>query len=265
MRIFLCRDSAEGILTGVYDAWASRLGHANVRLALAGTGNMELFAEYQMVPEDRDKAEKVMRTLRRRLVRTDFESVFQALYAADDNRADSIYRVIVFALYHSGTVMDNLENPSICHIFQLARKTANEAHRYLQFLRFRELQNGALFAEISPENQVLSLIGDHFANRLPMENFVIYDNRHDVCLFHGAGKAWVLMDVPEKPDTANLRWSEGEYEMKANWQAFFEHVAVMERRNQRLQKQFLPLKFRTYMTENFRDNSESDKKSSTGI
>ena len=43
--IFQCEDSTEGIFTGVYDAWASRLGHGNVKLE-AGTGHeMELFLD----------------------------------------------------------------------------------------------------------------------------------------------------------------------------------------------------------------------------
>ena len=47
--IFQCEDSTEGIFTGVYDAWASRLGHGNVKLE-AGTGHeMELFSEYRSV------------------------------------------------------------------------------------------------------------------------------------------------------------------------------------------------------------------------
>ena len=33
MYVFICEDSLEGILTGVYDACASRLGHRNIRLA----------------------------------------------------------------------------------------------------------------------------------------------------------------------------------------------------------------------------------------
>ena len=34
MTVFLCEDSVCGILTGVYDAWDSKKGHANVKLAL---------------------------------------------------------------------------------------------------------------------------------------------------------------------------------------------------------------------------------------
>ena len=40
MTIFLCDDTMEGIFTAVYDAWASRLGHANVKLQVRG-GTME--------------------------------------------------------------------------------------------------------------------------------------------------------------------------------------------------------------------------------
>ena len=32
MYIFLCEDSLDGIFSGVYDAWASGYGHANVTL-----------------------------------------------------------------------------------------------------------------------------------------------------------------------------------------------------------------------------------------
>ena len=30
--IFICEDSLEGILTGVYSAWDARVGHGNVEL-----------------------------------------------------------------------------------------------------------------------------------------------------------------------------------------------------------------------------------------
>ena len=43
MTIFVCEDSLDGILTGVYDAWDSRLGHRRVKLKTAGVDTYELF------------------------------------------------------------------------------------------------------------------------------------------------------------------------------------------------------------------------------
>lgn len=44
MTIFTCSDTFEGILCGVYDAWMSKLGHANVKLEIENRGNIQMFA-----------------------------------------------------------------------------------------------------------------------------------------------------------------------------------------------------------------------------
>ena len=36
MRVYVCEDSFEGLMTAVYSAWADKLGHKNVRLELEG-------------------------------------------------------------------------------------------------------------------------------------------------------------------------------------------------------------------------------------
>ena len=58
--VFLCEDSLDGILTGVDEAWDSRLGHENVRLQTESGDTMELFCEYRAVPADLEKAGKVL-------------------------------------------------------------------------------------------------------------------------------------------------------------------------------------------------------------
>ena len=55
MVVFVCEDSPEGIFTGVYDAWSSRLGHENVRLEVQGEYNYSLFSEYREVAVDQLK------------------------------------------------------------------------------------------------------------------------------------------------------------------------------------------------------------------
>ena len=101
MTVFLCEDSVCGILTGVYDAWDSRLGHANVKLALKKGYQPEFFTDCREVGPDAEKADKVLRTLDRKMYLEDFEALYQALLSADDQKADDIYRMIVLAL-HTG-------------------------------------------------------------------------------------------------------------------------------------------------------------------
>ena len=76
----MCADrSLRAFLCGVYDAWMSRKGHANVRLEIQGTNqDMELFAEYADVEPSQEKAGKVLEAMRTKLSR----EVFRQVYAA---------------------------------------------------------------------------------------------------------------------------------------------------------------------------------------
>ena len=85
MYIFLCEDSIDGIFTGVYDAWASRLGHHNVALTTHAPDNYSLFDEYISVPCDLDKSAKVARTLHSRMGDETYQEICQAASALEPN------------------------------------------------------------------------------------------------------------------------------------------------------------------------------------
>ncbi|MEI3525814.1 MAG: hypothetical protein V8Q27_06605 [Eubacteriales bacterium] len=68
MTVFVCEDSLDGILTGVYEAWDSRLGHrGGEEFRRKCWIQMELFCEYRTVGTNLEKAEKVLRTVIRRM------------------------------------------------------------------------------------------------------------------------------------------------------------------------------------------------------
>lgn len=255
--VFLCDDSPDGILTGIYEAYESRLGHGNLCLEIENNVNYELFCEYRRVDIDGEKAEKVARTIRRRLGEEAWHHIYHAMLSEKSEKAEAVYRTVVLGLSgNAGNAgisvrfMENLKNPFIFQVFSLSRAVGYEAHRYLGFLRFREMQEGILFSEISPQGQILPLIGDHFADRYPLEHFLIYDRQHDTFLMHPAGKSWVLLEGMEF-QRENLTESEGEREFAHLWQRFVTTIAIPERKNPKLQRQMLPLKFRKYMTEKF--------------
>lgn len=253
MTIFQCENSTDGIFTAVYDAWASRLGHANVRLKIRNEDTYELFADYIEVETDSEKAEKVARTFRRRLSMRDYEFIYFATLSKDEDKADHIYRTIVCALAarNGCSVMGELQHPSICRVFEMHRNVWHEAHRYMGFVRFTELANGILASVIEPENAVLPAIGEHFADRFPLENFMIYDKRHRITMLHTAGKQWFLLqdEIPDEESLTDI--SERELHFQRLWNGFCHSIAIRERTNKALQQQLLPLKFRAHMTEIF--------------
>ena len=52
MIVYTCEDTFEAMMTCIYDAWASKEGHQNIRLKTEPLGTMELFCEYRSVTSD---------------------------------------------------------------------------------------------------------------------------------------------------------------------------------------------------------------------
>lgn len=251
IRVFQCEDTLTGILTGVYDAWDSRLGHDHVRLTTADHENLELFCEYVDVKPDTGKAEKVLRTIRTRMGEEAYEMIGYASSYPDDRKADAIYRMIVLGLRlpDGREVSRMLTQPDVRLVFELRRKAWHIVHRYMGFVRFRELSNGVLFSEIDAESDVLALIAPHFADRLPGEHWVIYDRRRRKAAVHGAGGAWVILEEVEEERFPGLSESGREEAFETLWKTFHKAVGIASRVNPKLQASFLPKKFRPFMTE----------------
>ena len=49
-----------------------------------------------------------------------------------------------------------------------------------------------------------------------------------------------------------LKLSDNEKKMSQGWQIFFDTIAIQERKNEKLQQQLLPLKYRPYQTEHLK-------------
>ncbi len=251
--VFCCEETIDGILTGIYEAWMSGLEQDAVKVQTNQTRNLELFSCYVQVQTDPKKAEKIAETLRRSLPRESWRQIFLAALSENPDRGEAIYRVFVMVLAEQGgqNVMERLQNPDVCRVFELSRRVEHESHRYLGFLRFRETENRILYSRIHPENRVLAAIGEHFANRFPQEHFLIYDETHGEVLIHPKGRDWFLAKSGKEGITEPEKGSGREAEFQDLWQTFCSTIAIDERRNPGLQKQMLPLKFRGFMTERY--------------
>ncbi len=258
MYIFVCEDSIDGIFTGIYDAWASRYGHVNIVLTTHTPDNYSLFEEYITVQTDYEKSAKVAHTLQERMGEETYQEICQAALAleADSHRqpidkAEAIYKTVVLALSltDAGRVMNYLGEPCVNRTFQLSRSTFNEAHHLLGFLRFQELENGILFAQIHPKNDVLPFLGEHFSDRLPEENFMIYDATRNLAVLHPKGKGFFITDTGELNQEMLQRLSPQELAYRRLWRTFFESIAIESRKNPKLQNQNLPKRFQRDIVE----------------
>ena len=152
-------------------------------------------------------------------------------------------------LEDSTRIMEHLGNPDVARVFELSRRVSNEAHAYKEFIRFRELENRVLFSEITPKSQVLTCIAGHFADRFPLENWMIYDKTHETFLIHVERRPWKLVRGEMLNMDAASRVTEEQRKYEELWRGFFNSIAIKERENPRLQQTHLPKRYRREMTE----------------
>ncbi len=251
-KYLVCEDSIEGIFTGIYDAYALREGHEHVHIQAGEEDNYRLFAAYLYIQPNPVKTDKVARTLRSRLGEDAYLSICRA--AASYNReekGEAIYRTVIDGITAGSgrRVMENLRNPYVVKTFELARYTANEAHYETEFIRFRELEQGILYAVIGPKNSVIPFIMPHFSDRLPIENFMIYDENHGLFGVHPAKGDWYLVSEPDGFTKENLQWSHKEKQYQELFTMFHRTIGIKERENSGLQRQMCPLRYQEYMME----------------
>ncbi|MEY8337261.1 TIGR03915 family putative DNA repair protein [Lachnospiraceae bacterium 62-35] len=255
MTVFLCGEEFEDILSGVYDAWMSRLGHDNVRLESKKSWQAELFCEYKQVEVSGEKAEKVAKAVRERISEEAYSLIYEAALSMREDRADKIYRFLIYGFHYKAKIVDMLQIPAVFHIFEMHRHLANEAHLLKGFVRFSQMEEGILLSTIGPKNDVLVLLARHFGDRLSGENWIIYDEKRSKAAIHQSGKGWMIVR------TENDQWKERlkpQYERDKYedlWKSFFHSIAVRERKNPVCQRNFLPLRYRGYMTEFQSDES----------
>lgn len=249
--IYVCSDTVTGIFSAVYDAWKSGKGEEECGIALKGMMEQELFCEYYQVEETERKAQAVETLIKKHLGRQAYWDIYHAALASDREKGDAILGTMLEAktLRDSTKIMEHLSHPKVSKVFELSRTVGGEAHSFKGFARFRELMNGVLYCEIAPKNQVLTCLAPHFADRLPIENWMIHDKTHKMFAVHEAGKQWVLV-LGEKVNMDTIsNVSEKELEYARLWKGFCQTISIESRRNPRCQMQHLPLRYRPDMVE----------------
>ncbi len=249
--VYICNDTVTGIFSAIYDAWKTRLGEQQLGIALRGMVEQELFCEYIEVEESEKKAIAVENLIKRHLGDYAYWNIYHTMLSHERDKGNAILGAMLEAkkISDSKRIMEHLSHPKVRRVFEIGRKVSNEAHYYIEIVRFKELRNGILFSEIEPRNRILTCLGDHFTNRFPLENWMIFDRTHNMFLVHENGKQWVLVQDTDVNFNAIAQVSNEEAKYVKLWKGFFESISIKERESYERQRQHMPLHYRKYVTE----------------
>ena len=162
-------------------------------------------------------------------------------------REMALLRFLLMGYKYGGQVVRLTTEPVVNTLEKAALSLRNEAHHILGFLRFADCGE-FLAARITPKNTVLPLVAPHFCGRLSGENFMIYDETHQMgFLYRGReGQAGEFFQADQvelpPPSREELCWQN-------LWKVFYRTIAVEGRRNPKLRQSLCPKRFWPLMTE----------------
>ncbi|HOL20225.1 MAG TPA: TIGR03915 family putative DNA repair protein [Candidatus Hydrogenedens sp.] len=145
--------------------------------------------------------------------------------------------------------IENIHNPSVYNILRIARQVQRQIHKLQGLLRFKEIEGDYLYASFSSDFDVIVPLTLYFSQRLNTERIILHDTKRHKAMYAEHGKLYTIQVNGKLPaDTPE------EVYFQTLWRQYFETVSIEQRKNKKLQKQNVPLKFQSWVSE-FKSNT----------
>ena len=157
------------------------------------------------------------------------------------NKEKIIFYFIKNALIYKDKVFYYRKLNCVNDTIKISNYVSREAHKLKGFLRFKEMKNNFYYATISPTNNVIGILANHFKKRLSNQNWIIKDTKRKIYALYDMDKVIFLSELDVIK--LNLDLSTDENFVEDLWKTFFETISIKERTNLRCQRNFMPKKY----------------------
>lgn len=238
--------SFNGFLSLIYD-WHYNKSLQNSQISIQDTNTQQLsfFEEKHVVETCETKAEKVYDAINKKISNHCASVLYNGFLFACSTKYLTLLQYINLGFKVGHMVDSHLQEPFVLSAHKMAKEVGMEAHLLFGFSRFVETDSGVFYSHITPKNNVLPLVAEHFANRFMNQQWVIHDKlRNQAAIYNG--QEFLLVDTPPG---VTITFAPGEEDMQKLWKSFLKALTIESRLNPKLQRQLLPLRYRHNMTE----------------
>jgi len=231
----------EGFLSCVAESYERRILPERIERSRTAAG---LFEQLESIETDTEKSGRLFDAMKEQFGKKICERIYHA-YLCDSLSPEAELLHYIRLGFKSPTLLESLSHPVVYAVEQYEHRLLRALHQMVGFARFESVETGVLYARIEPPQNVLPLMGHHFKKRFGSESFIIHDLKRATALVHTHGTLELHdvhnYDLP-RTDSDEKRFAE-------LWRLFFENVCIESRRNEKLQRQHVPLLYRRWMTE----------------
>jgi len=241
MNSFRYDGSTEGMFSAIDHILRSEADPAAVSLSRQG---LSLFDEGVFLPTDTARASILLRRFSAAFPENARE-VMYCVFSEKEGLETTLLHYMHMVSLHGSGIGAYLTHPVVHDVHVLARRVAREAHRLKGLLRFSMLADGSYLARMEPDFNIIQPLSSFFTRRLRTQDWFIYDVRRGlVSRWDGRRLEYGTVESFRTPELA-----EEERDVRRCWKTFFDTIAIPERKNDRLQKSFMPMKYWKYLVE----------------
>ena len=174
------------------------------------------------------------------------KTIYYVYLSSDTHKELIIYYFLLNAMKYQNKIFTMRNLKCVNSALKIAKYVSNETHKLKGFIRFKEINNHVLYAEISPTNDCLELLSPHFARRLKNEYWIIKDVGRNKYSIYDKKKYYI---VTGKFNLKEMNINKEEQKIENLWLIFFNTIGIESRKNKRCQMNFMPKKYWKYIIE----------------
>lgn len=243
--VYLYDGSFEGALSGIYQMFYDKGVADEQQLKNRELYQYVLFEqviETYTVPE---QASKVATSIIDTFGEEAFRRIGYAYLSEDVDFGTKLFRCLKQAYKFGERGMENYSDTAIMDMYKCYNAVARESHIMLGLIRFAELDKGVFYARFEPTYDLIGLMVPHFTERLGDQLWVIHDTKRRKAAFYNKE----TVHYSDLDPIESLYYSSKEENYQKMWKAYFDHIAIDERKNPKLHRQMMPKKYWNFLTE----------------
>ncbi|EGD48751.1 hypothetical protein Cpap_3175 [Ruminiclostridium papyrosolvens DSM 2782] len=241
--IYIYDGTWDCFLTAVHHYYYDKQDVSNIESSLCYIPN--LIDEYRFITSDIIKAKSVEEAILHKISAESLENLQKCFFSEIEGREMWILKYIRLGFKIGSRIDSMLGDKTVLDVLIPARKVGMECHRMLGLLRFELLDGGIYYAKIQPDHNIISFISPHFKNRFADQNWIIHDTTRKIASLYNTKKMLLsYMDLSNIPEL-----HADELRFQALWKNYYKHIAIKNRINPKLQKNFMPKRYWKNLTE----------------
>ena len=241
--IYIYDGTWDCFLTAVHHYYYDKQDVSNIESSLCYTPN--LIDEYRTITTDILKAKAVEEAIVHKISAESLENLQRCFFSEIEGREMWILKYIRLGFKIGMRIDSMLGDKIVLDVLIPARKVGMECHRMLGLLRFELLEGGIYYAKIQPDHNIISFISPHFKNRFADQNWIIHDTKRKIASLYNTKKMLLsYMDLSNIPEL-----HADELKFQSLWKNYYKHIAIKNKINPKLQKNFMPKRYWKNLTE----------------